>query len=397
MKKIVRKFIRRYCPDVPFIRKKLNQIKLSEINKYNMSKEDIVKGEESFENKKQIVSKYCSLWSNQAKKICDKLYEYLEKSNYFSEKNDETAKAQEMIRINVLFDYFAYGFTPDEYFEYEFDKKANLDKTEYISDRDRYNYVYKINDFVELNIFYDKYETYKKFSKYYKRDIVSVFSKKDYSKFKNFVKKYPVFVQKNTSLSRGESVELVDFNKIEKDDKDYFLELISKGKFIVEELVVQSQKMMSLNPSSVNTIRCITFNTKSGPVIGSCFIKIGQGNSFIDNGGAGGILAGINSQTGVIETVGYDEFLNEYTYHPDTKVKICGYQIPQWEELIKIAKELAAQTGKVHYVGWDFAHTSDGWVVIEGNGGGQFIGPQIVWKKGIKKEIEDIVSDSLLF
>ena len=46
----------------------------------------------------------------------------------------------------------------------------------------------------------------------------------------------------------------------------------------------------------------------------------------------------------------------------------------------------------VEYIGWDLAHTDNGWVVIEGNGGGQFIGPQIVWKRGFKNEIEKLIN-----
>ena len=39
------------------------------------------------------------------------------------------------------------------------------------------------------------------------------------------------------------------------------------------------------------------------------------------------------------------------------------------------------------YVGWDLALSKDGWVLVEGNSGGQFVGPQISLKKGIRPVI----------
>ena len=52
-----------------------------------------------------------------------------------------------------------------------------------------------------------------------------------------------------------------------------------------------------------------------------------------------------------------------------------------------MAKEISQKTPSVRYIGWDFSHTEEGWLIIEGNASGQMIGPQIVWKKGMKKEI----------
>ena len=121
-------------------------------------------------------------------------------------------------------------------------------------------------------------------------------------------------------------------------------------------------------------------------------MKIGQGGSFVDNGGRGGILVGIDNQIGVLNTVGYDEFLTQYSAHPDTGVQFIGYQLPEWEKLLSLAVELSAQTPTVKYIGWDLAHTDQGWIVIEGNGSSQLIGPQIVWKKGIREEIRQVIS-----
>ena len=165
-----------------------------------------------------------------------------------------------------------------------------------------------------------------------------------------------------------------------------------KTKYIIEECVHQSECMSGLNPSSVNTVRCITFMTSQGIKIGPCFLKVGQGDSFVDNGGKGGILIGINSQNGILDTDGYDEFLRKYKKHPNTGTEFSGYQLPEWNQMINIVKEMSMQVPNVRYIGWDMAHTDSGWVVIEGNGGGQFIGPQIVWQRGFKEDIEKLLN-----
>ena len=387
MKKVVKKLVRSYCPNIPLLKKKLNVEKLKDINKYTMQEDDVFAGEKSSEKQVELVKVYSEKWQGYAKSLNQKLDEYLDRCEEVKSRND-----LESLRNQVLFACFAYGFMPDEFFAYELEKKTAEERREYISDRDRYNIVYKMNDIIDVDIFFDKYKTYSKFSKYYRRDAISIEKKSDYDSFVAFVKKHPIFVKKNVALSKGDSVELVNMEICEESTRQIFDEMLSAGKYMVEERVVQSAAMSKLNPSSVNTIRCMTFRIKNGVEVGPCFLKVGRGDSFVDNGGKGGILIGIDRETGVLNTVGYDEFLNTYVNHPDTKLEFIGYQLPEWEQMKELAVKMSMTMPTVGYIGWDLAHTDNGWVVIEGNGGGQFIGPQIVWKRGFKNEIEKLIN-----
>ena len=386
MKKAVKKLLRSYCPNIPALRKKLNAAKLREINQYTMQSEDVLAGELSIKKQEQIVKKYSEQWPGYTKMLEEKLNEYISRCEAVRVRTDLRD-----LRVQVLFACFAYGFLPDEFFAYELEHKSPEDRKSYISNRDRDNYVYRLNDIIDIDIFLDKYKTYVKFQKYFKRDAISVEKQSDYEGFCDFVKRHPIFVQKNVGLSKGDSVALVDSEHCGKTVRQLFEEMIACGKYIVEEKVEQSKCMSQLNPSSVNTIRCMTFRTKAGIEIGPCFLKVGQGNSFVDNGGKGGILIGIDNTNGILDTVGYDEFLMEYTDHPDTRTEFVGYQLPEWFQMRTLAKEMSAQMPGVRYIGWDLAHTENGWVVIEGNGGGQFIGPQIVWKRGFKRDIDCLI------
>lgn len=114
-------------------------------------------------------------------------------------------------------------------------------------------------------------------------------------------------------------------------------------------------------------------------------LRIGQGNTFVDNGGAGGILAPIDLETGIIHSIPMDKLLNKYIIHPDTGVQIIGYKIPRWNEAIALARKLAYVVPSVRYVGWDLALTDDGWIMIEGNDNGQFVARQMLDQSGEKQ------------
>ena len=64
---------------------------------------------------------------------------------------------------------FRFGF--DEYFLYNLRDKTDAERHEYISDREHLDIIRKINKARNEYIFDDKAETYKRFSKYYHRDV----------------------------------------------------------------------------------------------------------------------------------------------------------------------------------------------------------------------------------
>ena len=384
MKETVKKLLRNHCPNIAPLRKAMSNHKLREINRYVMPREDIVAGEASVEAQREIVKRYAGLWPALVPKLDAKLKDYVGRCAWVKGRTD-----QDELRVKVLFACFAYGFLPDEYFVYELENKDMKARRSYISDRELSTFIYEVNDIIDVDVFFDKFKTYSRYRKYYQRAAIRVETRGDWEAFKTFAQTHDVFVIKNVLLSKGDSVEKVV--TADTDVGKLFERMVSEGKYIVEECVTQSEPMSKLSLCSVNTVRCITFNTDSGIVVGPCFLKSGRGHSFVDNGGKGGILVGIDSNTGKLNTAGYDEFLTEFFKHPDTGVEFIGYQLPEWDRLMALVKELSAMTPTVKYIGWDFAHTDNGWIVIEGNGSSQIIGPQIVWKRGFKRDVENLI------
>ena len=102
------------------------------------------------------------------------------------------------------------------------------------------------------------------------------------------------------------------------------------------------------------------------------------------------MVAGIDEKTGVIDTQGFDEALNKYETHPNTGVRILGFQIPNWKELTQIVTTLALDMPTVKFMGWDMALSKNGWCVMEANADGDSMW-QLVYEKGMKKEFEDLI------
>lgn len=113
----------------------------------------------------------------------------------------------------------------------------------------------------------------------------------------------------------------------------------------------------------------------------------------MDNGGAGGIQAVIDYNTGIICTDGYDELGGSYQRHPASKTVFKGYSLPDWQQLQDLLATVANRVPMVKFIGWDLAHTKDGWVIVEGNENCYIIAKQMIEQKGIRKIFEDLMGN----
>lgn len=293
--------------------------------------------------------------------------------------------------LDIIFCCAAYGFTPEEYDMYHLKYKKHADRINYMSDREVMAMVYLLNDASDIKIYNDKERTYKYFTKYYRRSAIGISNKADRLNFLSFIKTRSYVVKKSVNEAMGRGIELINVSDYRGKEDVLFNALLKQGKIILEDPIIQSSAMAQLNDSSVNTVRLISFNNNGEILIPFCFLKIGRKGSFVDNGGAGGILVGIDEKSGVTNTLGFDESCNTYKKHPDSKVDLLNFKLPEFNKAIKLCKTLASQTPTIRYIGWDLAHTDAGWVVVEGNGMSQLVGPQLVMQKGIKKDINTII------
>lgn len=296
---------------------------------------------------------------------------------------------EDMIRMSKK---FRYGY--DEYFLYHFAEKNDAERLEFVADLDRIDIVESLNKAKNQSLFDDKSLTYQKYKKFYFRELQVVDgSLADFIKLKEFLIENKRIILKPADSSCGKGVKILDINKLADIDVAVKAALKDNSRgLIAEELIIQDSRMAKLHPQSVNTVRITTLRMNDRVEILHPFLRIGRGESIVDNGGAGGIFGTIDIDTGMV-LHSKNELGQEFTIHPDTKEPIIGFCIPEWEQAKKLAVELAMVTPSNRYSGWDLALTEKGWIMVEGNARGQFVGWQITTGVGFKKEICNLLME----
>ncbi len=374
--------VRSHYPEAFGIRKFMQRLKVKRICRYFLTEEEVKICEWDDSRKKDIIAPYLKKWERQLYSTVAEMEDILRNAAVYRKMD------KDRLRTDMLFCRLAYGFSPSEYVSFALETRTPQERKAFESDTDTNEFGYSVNNIRSLQSILDKGDSCRRFSEYFKRDTLIIENYRDYDRFCDFLKRHPVFVEKNVFSSMGKGTRLVDVSELGMDEKSYFDSLIRTGKYLLEERVYQRPEMAKFNGSSVNTIRCMTFRTEQGIEVPYCFMRTGRNGSFVDNGGSGGLVIGVDAVTGVVNTDGYDEYNNCYPQHPDTGVTFQGSQIPAWNEVISLCKDAAAKIKDIGYLSWDLACTDQGWVVIEVNEVGQFIGPQMTMKRGIKKELE---------
>lgn len=138
--------------------------------------------------------------------------------------------------------------------------------------------------------------------------------------------------------------------------------------FIVQNKVEQNEIMSSLNPTSLNTLRFLTFRRSDEVVILYAVARIGRKDKVVDNETAGGINADIDLENGRIIDCAYGTPSEKRILSTDVGTLLKGFQIPSFNQAASIAKELHLRLPYFHLIGWDFGIDHDGRpVLIEWN------------------------------
>lgn len=276
-------------------------------------------------------------------------------------------------------------FTAEEYFSFDFPGKGLAQRCEYVSGNLRKRWLSRLNTQQATDTLNSKAQAYAALKKFYRREGLFVSEKKDRTAFKQFCSGKRKVVKKNEAEALGRGVELIDLSEVSLDA--LFDRLLAENRFFfMEDIIEQGPQMARLNKSSVNTVRVIVYKHNGRKEIHDTFLKVGRSGSFVDNGGAGGILAGIDPETGTVVTDGVDEACIRYDRHPDNGTEFKGFQLPDWKNARALALEAIDSVDGLAYVGWDLAYTADGtWVIVEGNSMTQFVAQQMTTQTGVRK------------
>ena len=346
---------------------------------------------------KEIVSRHPELYKGESSQ------DYLKIINRL--KGDRPLTTEELFYI-ATYNYWMYGFNTKEVFFYGLLDKSEAEKEEFISYMDRLNYTRHLNKAEDEHFFANKLETYQLLRDYYGRKVIHIDASSDMSEFLEFFSEHEEFMIKPMGLSQSIGVRKATKKEYGYDGRKAFQFILSEiggyetkyGKYvkyggtIIEEVIQQGEELARLHPASINSVRLTTIRCGNEIHVFYPSIRIGMRGEFICSASLGSIIAGINVSSGIVETDGYTKWNEHYVVHPDTGIWVKGIQIPKWDELCALAKELALRFDTLCYIGWDFAYTVDEkWVVIEGNENGDFATTQIPYQRGRLKELQQLI------
>lgn len=285
------------------------------------------------------------------------------------------------------------GFGPSEYFMYDFASKTRAQQSAFLNDKCTYDMFKRLNNPQSLDFnTRDKWKVYQYLKPYYHREACLVSKIEHKEAFLNLLKEKHQLFCKPLCGTWGDKTRIIK----EKDcqsDKDFreILDYYAPEGFIAEELIKQSEFMMRLNPTSVNTLRIMTIRLNDRICMYFEF-KIGEMFSIVDNLGKRSLICGIDESDGTIISA-YNKNRTEFKTHPHTHAQVIGAKIPRFLEAVELAKDLAKEFPGYRYLAWDLALTEQGWVVVELNGKGGICGFQEVYNCGIRPDIETYLSE----
>ena len=304
----------------------------------------------------------------------------------------------------ATYDYWQYGIGPTEEFYHEQLGASHEKKRQYITFRERFNYIDYLNKEEDMHLLRNKWHAYQLLKDAYRREVLLLESEQDFPVFETFCHRHSSFVVKPVGLGMSMGVRKVEvgdadlhtlFNQLfaETEAINSHFKSAIRGGMLVEEVIEQGEEMAVLHPASVNSVRMHTINLGDGDIrLWYPFIRIGVGGNFISSASTGSIIACINVGTGVVETTGFDKLAKTTDVHPDTHITIKGIKIPRWRQLCDKAFELSERLPTLRYIGWDFAYDKDGeWIVMEGNENGEISSPQIIFHRGMREEFEQLI------
>lgn len=274
-----------------------------------------------------------------------------------------------------------HGTFYEEYDLYRFGDKSEAERREYLTDAERDRICRRVNSRSGERTVADKWKTYQRMKPFYRRQVILPNDDASRQAVIALGEREGRLVAKPANQCGGRGVELLQARTRE----EWAHLLAEHDGCLFEQCIHQDEATARWNADSVNTVRINTFRRGNEVDFFTSFIRTGRKGTFVDNGAQGGIFASIDEATGRVITDGYDEHGNVFLSHPDSGTRYQGEQLPRWEELLTLARNMALAMDGMTYIGWDMALTPDGWEPVEANRG-EFVAQQVTLGRGMRRE-----------
>ncbi len=133
--------------------------------------------------------------------------------------------------------------------------------------------------------------------------------------------------------------------------------------FLVQDCVKQHEALAALNPTSVNSMRILSYHSGMEVLIIYSVMRIGRNGAVVDNQSAGGICTAI-SNDGKLGKIAFGGYSEDNILKTDTGIVLEGYPVPSYDKAIGMVKRLHQRLPYFNLVGWDIAIQEDGEPVL---------------------------------
>ena len=278
-----------------------------------------------------------------------------------------------------------YGASTADYFELRFFEKTHKERKTYFTMSQAVRFINCVNGVENNRKFYKKDYMYRFLGEFTKREQLFC-PPNDYQEFEDFLLRHRKVFYKPNSTYCGNGIEVWSADRSE--IKELY-ERASERAAVLDEPVVQHPDLGRFNPDSLNTVKIYTMMIKNVCHFVAAEFRMGRRGSFVDNIEGGGLAAGLDIKTGAIIGSAYDLRMNPYPVHPDTGVKISGYVLPNWAEVLRFTEE-CAQACPIAYVEWDIAIRENDCVLVEANANARNSEIQMGAFHGRKKQFQEL-------
>ncbi len=271
-----------------------------------------------------------------------------------------------------------YKSVPNLYHNFYTEKNGEFYK-EYIPDEIYYNYVqpyfnnYRLAKALDNKCYYQKMFSgvaQPKLVAYRMNGFWHIDDKIVYEGLKDVYsvlqKEKEVFIKRATDSGGGHGVKYLNcqglnLEQLEDEIKGFI------GDIAIQRGITQHEVLAKINPASVNTIRLITLLEKESAKVLSVILRMGVGDTKVDNSSSGGMTVGV-SMDGKLKKFACSEKRKMLEQHPTSKIVFEGYELPSFDKVKELVLKASCMVPHFRMVAWDVSVLEDGTpVLIEAN------------------------------
>lgn len=280
--------------------------------------------------------------------------------------SDRKNVSKSYLYVDCFLSYVRYGCVLNHYVLGKFYLRKGFERKRILTYRKWAKMVNRVNSPQTIHLLQNKVDFNHFFRKYIGREWI--YSKRmTLDDFLQFSSKHCEAIVKPMTGLEGEGIYCLKLPNDKNRIKSIFLDLKNTD-CLIEEKIQQHSDMVFGN-KSVNTIRVYTIYGKQSrtPHVLKTVLRVGVGDSIVDNSHSGGCAYEVDAKTGYVISNSYAANGFSGYIHPNTNICMLGVHIPYWSEVLDLCKKAAAKIPECQYIGWDVAITQSAPVLIEGN------------------------------